>query len=93
MLILVATSRSPFNIFFFKFIVSSIISEPCVCVCLMKVKALQMRLTVAEMELVENKVEMEHFKYDLCTLLCISSLYSSLPVIQYLILYLGNLYT
>lgn len=41
------------------------------CVRLMKVKALQVRLTVAEMELVEYKVEMEHFKYDLCALLCI----------------------
>lgn len=59
----------------------------------MKVKALQVRLTVAEMELVEYKVEMEHFKYDLCALLCIWSLYSNLHVNQYLILDLGSLYT
>lgn len=58
------------------------------CVCLLKVKALQVRLTVAEMELVEYKVEMEHFKYDLYALL-----YSNLHVNQYLSLGLGNLYT
>lgn len=31
--------------------------------CILKVKALQARLTIAEMEIVEYKVEIEHLRY------------------------------